>query len=466
MNDSIIIPQNDVANVDVTSFQGDSEFNIIGMYYLSHKEPHNLCVIYGEPYQPDHGIGVNIQVSKKTSPQQHHHTKACVKLPHRSLDAIPPKQTDVSLRWIQKDGEISVPKPEHKFWENFTTCSEKRFVTCPFGFNCNDFGHANYLLFDKRKKTLERFESFGAVKGKCISDTDVDIKIEKLFRENLPNEFKDFTYIRPLEILPKYNVQTEQEKEDRWKNRIEGNPVGFCSVWSIWYIDLRTSNPDVPPQDLIEIAINKIKNIESERENKGFGKGSFTDFIRRYSLLIVDLKESLEREYSNKKLLIETSSDFQDGSTKRKRRSQKTSTTKPKGSKKRKGSPKKTLCLVVDIPQKGKGVIALSNIKKGTYIVEYGNIRYNKSFNVNCQKCKATSDWPCPKHNRLMQLPDQSWLDCNKDHISGYINHNSEKMSNCIMETFSVRNSNQLHVYIRAKRDIKKGEELTYNYHK
>ena len=459
---NIIIPQNDVPNVDTTRFQGDSEYNIIGMYYLSHKEPHNLCVIYGEPYQPDNGINVN--VSKKTSP--HHHTDDCVKLPQRSLSEIPGRQTDVSLRWIQKDNRISVPKPVHKFWENFTHCSEKRFVTCPFGFNCNEFGHANYLLFDKVLKTLERFESFGEVTGNCISDTDVDIKIEELFRENLPYEYKNFRYIRPLNILPKHNVQSEQESEDRWVKREEqNNPVGFCSVWSIWYIDLRTSNPDVEPENLIKIAIKKIKEIEEKRKNRGFGKGSFTDFIRRYSLILVDLKEKLEQEYkknkrtkNNIKYNNNSSDDddyFQSLSIRDGKKNNKSG---------KKTFKKENLNLsIVDIPGKGKGVITLSNIEKGTCIIEYGNIRFEKSYNHTCKECLGKK-WSCKKHDRLMLLPDKSWLDCDEKELSGYINHNNIN-PNCELKTKKDQNDKKLHVFIYSKKDISKGHEIDYNYY-
>ena len=50
-----ILPQNNIANVDETDFQGTSQYNITGMYYLSHKSPNNICVISGEPYEVDEG---------------------------------------------------------------------------------------------------------------------------------------------------------------------------------------------------------------------------------------------------------------------------------------------------------------------------------------------------------------------------------------------------------------------------
>ena len=291
---SIIIPQNGGPNFDTTEFEGTSIYNVIGMYYLSHMKPNNICVINGEPYEPDEGVNVE---------KSHVHDESCVKLPSNTIYNIPGPQTSVSLRWIEKDNSISVPKPHDKFWRNFGNCSGKRFVALPFGFNCLKYGHANYLLFDKKLKTLERFESFGKVKGACIGNVDIDSKIIELFKTNFEKylpEMKQFTYYGPMSILPSNNVQTIQEEEERWKTRSEdNNPVGFCSVWSLWYIELRTLNPDVEHNELISLAIKGIRDIENKREQEGYGKGSYTDFIRRYSKRFVALQKQIVNSYNN-----------------------------------------------------------------------------------------------------------------------------------------------------------------------
>jgi hypothetical protein len=307
---TIIIPQNDVRNVDGTNFEGSSYFNIIGMHYLSHKPSNNVCVIWGQPYHVDH---------QKTTSPKHKHDESCVKLP-MSIKSIPSQQTSVSLRWIEgkngRESYISVPKPEKKFWDNFLNCTDKRFVALPFGFNCNNFGHANYLLFDKKNRTLERFESFGKVDSDCIANQTVDAKLKQLFIDNLQNtEYADFTYLKPLEILPEDNVQTIQEEEERWKSRSKKNPVGFCSVWSLWYIDLRTSNPDIEPHVLIKEAIKEIRNIEGPN-------GTFTDFIRRYSLLFVEEMRKIENLYDGNQNSWDGGGNIvMDGRNKRKKKS-------------------------------------------------------------------------------------------------------------------------------------------------
>lgn len=467
MTSTLFLPQAGGENVEFSPFEGTSIYNIIGMYYLSHL-PDKVCVISGQPFEVDKDISHD---------KSHRHGKECVKLPSNSLYNIPGSQTSVSLRWIEKNNSISVPEPNADFWNRFSNCNAYDIIALPFGFNCIKFGHANYLLMNTKKNppTLERFESFGQPSGSCIGNADVDTKIEELFRTNLAiyaPHLKDFVYIKPKEFLPYKNVQSIQEKEDRWVNRDENrNPVGFCSVWSLWYIELRITNPDKDPDDLIDEAIEAIRKVENDRE-KDYGRGSFTDFIRRYSLKIVKLHEQIDKVYSD-------SSNHRRGflgdgggeGQKKKHRSLKKN-NKSLANNQKKKSPvannksKKVKSSIIkleifDTKTKGKGVKTQSFIKKGSIIIEYGNKRYGKDYDDLCNDCINTR-WCCSKHDRLMKLPDQTWLDCDSEDLSGYINHSSMH-PNC--KTISVKKKNKIHVYIVSTRDIKPNTELLYNYY-
>lgn len=278
---NIIIPKGE-KHVDSTKFQGNAYYNTIGMYYLSHKHD-DICVIFNEPYEKDITI-----TAHWLDEGDHEHNDACVLLP-KSLNMIPLNQTDVSLRWIQTNngGYISVPKPEYKFWQNFNKCSNKRFVVTPFGYNCLDSGHANYLLYDKQHKSLERFEAYGEVDTSCLNNPEIDKSIEAIFKKNLGNDFI-LKYKKPLDFLPKNNLQTLQENENEMK---KDDPVGFCSVWSLWYIDLRLLNPSIPSKKLIELASSSLKKMKKEN---GI---SLTQFIRNYSNWIVEVSLEIESLY-------------------------------------------------------------------------------------------------------------------------------------------------------------------------
>ena len=102
-------------------------------------------------------------------------------------------------------------------------------------------------------------------------------------------------YYPPEAFLPYESFQTIQENEKVWVNRKEDDePVGYCSVWSAWFIDLRLSNPDVDKDELVKLAMNRLKKLKAET---GL---TFTSFIRNYSGLIVDISNEIQQIYREK----------------------------------------------------------------------------------------------------------------------------------------------------------------------
>lgn len=282
LSNNFILPHNNDNHIVKTDFAGSPYFNVIAMYFISHKHD-DACVILAEPYETDEN-----KIIHSLDGEDHEHDDACVLLP-RNINHIPDEQRAVSLRYIEKKkgkGFISVPKPEKKFWNNFTKCKSKRFVVMPFGFDCIDSGHANWLLYDKKTKSLERFESYGKINDrKCLNPSDLDEKIENLFKENLGDDYIE-NYYHPLSYSPARNIQTLQEAEGE---KLE--VVGFCSVWSCFWIDLRLSNPEIDREELLDMAIKELKKIKKQK------KISLTQFIRNYSGLIVNVSNEIKKMY-------------------------------------------------------------------------------------------------------------------------------------------------------------------------
>jgi hypothetical protein len=306
---NIIFPVGSQKNVENTEFIGSPFYNVVGMYFISHKHD-NVCVVMGEPYKFD-----ETKNPKLKDGVTHTHTENCILLP-KSMSNIPDSHLEVSLRWIEKkkddEGYISVPKPEKKFWEDFNGClnSNKRFIVLPFGFNCLDSGHQNYLLYDKDTHILRRFETFGDVDTECLSNARIDECIDELFRNNV-KKFKE--YVKPLEFLPENSFQTIQEDE----KEMHGNdPVGFCSVWSIWLIDLCLSNPNIQIKELMKIAMSCLK--QKKRQGQ-----SFTSFIRDYSVDLVKVGEIIKKELKSMDDGWKSNKTIEIDGLKRKRRSRK-----------------------------------------------------------------------------------------------------------------------------------------------
>ena len=222
-NGEIIIPSG--LPIKSTNFKGTPLYSLKCMKYLA-KKHNNVCII-----SPD--------------------------------VAYPTEHRDISLRWIEEEESISVPKD---FWKILKKCNRsKRFKIFPFGFTCaTGDGHANYMIYDSKTKSLERYEPLGLTFSKCISTSNLDKEIKKLFDQNMGEEFVK-KYYKPLDYLPKDNIQRLQMKEEVKK----GDPSGFCVAWVTWWVDLRLSNPNSNRKDLSNIVIEKIDG--------------FTDFIRNYS---------------------------------------------------------------------------------------------------------------------------------------------------------------------------------------
>jgi len=234
---SIKIP--DGGKTNITKFRGNPQYNLKVMKYLAKK-----------------------------------HNEDCVVIPDTRLKQSL-SQSEVSLRWNQTqtnkvDGYISIPKG---FWKALDKCKgSKRFVIFPFGFTCaNGDGHANYLVYDVKSKSLERFEPYGHNPDKCLNAPGLDDAIKEL----LQTKWEIKKYYKPLDFMPKIGLQTLQEKEKQLKKK---DPTGFCSVWSAWYADLRLANPDMTRKQVINKA---TKQIEEKPE-------SFTEFIRNYSTNFYD----------------------------------------------------------------------------------------------------------------------------------------------------------------------------------
>ena len=238
--------------VKKTNFEGTPLHTLIGMLYLSHKFD-------------DVSVLIPINLKKIMSNNFSHE--------------------DISLRWNEKQHKIKVPSHFWKYLNAYLTDS-KRFIVFPFGFTCTDSGHANYIIYDKKDKCMERFEPYGTAVTSCINK-DIDKHIQTLFTEKMGNNFVN-TYFQPLKIDNYTGFQTKQSRERKFKK--ENDPDGFCTAWSIWYTDLRLSNPDKNRNELIYMTIIKLLADET----------SFTDFIRDYADMIVKMKtDFIEKNYDS-----------------------------------------------------------------------------------------------------------------------------------------------------------------------
>ena len=241
----LIMPN--ISNVRKTTFECNPWYNLMGMLYLNKKYNNNCVVIPSTRYPIEH--------------------------------------TDISIRWLQTDGidgYINIPSD---FWveleKHLDHSHDKRFIIFPFGFSCTSSGgHATYLIYDLHNQIMERFDSIGNVNSECLKAKDVDEKIKLLFK----NKFNIKKYLKPF---IKYKIF--QELQDEENESLPSDPkYGFCSVWAIFWADLRLANPDIERVQLIKLALDQFL----ERDE------SLTEFIRGYSNNIVEFSKQYKKSKS------------------------------------------------------------------------------------------------------------------------------------------------------------------------
>lgn len=126
--------------------------------------------------------------------------------------------------------------------------------------------HANILIYDIVKNTIERFDPYGKVP--FFNGEGIDQLLKSFFHDYLPN----IKYIGANDLSADISFQVYSD-ETNDENYIENDPVGFCVAWCMWYIEMRIKNSDIEPNILIEQTIQQINKSEDK----------FKDYIRNYS---------------------------------------------------------------------------------------------------------------------------------------------------------------------------------------
>lgn len=167
------------------------------------------------------------------------------------------------------------------FSELFDACvkSKARFIIIPIGIEMRTGSHANYLIYDKHVKEIERFEPHGGT-------TPIGFNYNSQFLDELLSDYfksidKDIQYIKPNEYIPKIGFQLMDSQEEN-KKRI-GDPGGFCAIWSIWYVDQRLTYHTYDRKTLVTELFENIKA-------QGI---SYRNMIRNYSRQIIKQRDEL-----------------------------------------------------------------------------------------------------------------------------------------------------------------------------
>ena len=139
---------------------------------------------------------------------------------------------------------------KNKFIKEINKCMNHRLVPISLEIIVPGAGtHANVIIIDTNKKTVELFEPHGnrSVKSELESISRAYFKVSKNVQRFFSMYLPDFKYIPPSEYEPKSGLQARLDAFS-----------GLCVTWSILYLHYRVLNPDVHPKKLINYLDKKV----------------------------------------------------------------------------------------------------------------------------------------------------------------------------------------------------------------
>ena len=147
--------------------------------------------------------------------------------------------------------------------------------------------HQNSYIYDIEKQELEIFEPNGGNNSEEINKLfNIDnfyIEFLKYFEKNkIPIK----TFYKPIHYCP-YGPQSNDFLS---RKLIKNAPGGYCAAWSIYYLDARLSNPNVPRNLLINTMNNRFRD-ESAVFINSYSSFILTNFLN-YVLNFDKLKKT------------------------------------------------------------------------------------------------------------------------------------------------------------------------------
>ncbi|XWV26219.1 ankyrin repeat-containing protein [Tupanvirus soda lake] len=250
--------------VHFSTFTGSVLDMITGFKYLTKKYPDAVTLFHSNQENTPELEKYNQSLGIQENPHQH--------LIH------------FEIRWIYQ--RIFLPPGFETIVANIINSKKYKYIIIPIGIILSNGNHSNCLFYDIETKTMERFEPHGSDYPSQFN-YNPDLLDEILYKKLsnvLSNIYKEnviIKYYKPKNYLPKIGFQTFENTEININKNI-GDPNGFCTLWSIWYLDYRLRYVDKKPQHIVKNLIKQIK----------INNYSFRTIIRNYSKKITDLRDA------------------------------------------------------------------------------------------------------------------------------------------------------------------------------
>lgn len=187
------------------------------------------------------------------------------------------------IRWIYQ--RLFMPPNFEAIMASIIGNGKYKYIVVPIGIILSNGNHSNGLFYDIENDIMERFEPHGSDYPSQFN-YNPELLDEVLYKKmsnvlsNIHHRTIKIKYYQPKNYLPKIGFQTFENTEINVNKNI-GDPNGFCTLWTIWYLDYRLKYAEYKPQ-----TISKNLIIEIRKNNY-----SFRTIIRNYSKIITDLRD-------------------------------------------------------------------------------------------------------------------------------------------------------------------------------
>jgi ankyrin repeat protein len=258
---SIVIVNEEL--LQISTFTGSILDLVVGFKYLSKKYPNATSLFHS-----------------------HHESDKELREYYQSLGIIENLNQHLihfEIRWIYQ--KLFLPPSFESTLENIIRNKKHKYIIIPIGIILSNGNHSNGLFYDIEKGLMERFEPHGSSYPNHFN-YNPDLLDEILYKKfvnvlsNIYGRNVQIIYYQPKKYLPKIGFQTFENTEININKNI-GDPNGFCTLWTIWYLDYRLKYVDTRPDKLVRKLIEQIR----------INNYSFRTIIRNYSRNIIDLRD-------------------------------------------------------------------------------------------------------------------------------------------------------------------------------
>ena len=262
----------------VNKWRGRMGYILIGLLYLIIKH-RNVCTIMsdfssiGDHYQK---IGFIWKVKNKK--------------PAGQIDATR------TINNVKYYATLYLPLVGTSIYDKIAKCKEagKRFAVIMLYIGGVSGAHENSMIYDIQKNELEFFEPHGTI--------NVEPETDDYMRADLYEKIRDIFFVRfgtkkmyfPNDICPIGPQVYDSKYKNTYKNQqVINKPGGYCAAWSLYYLDARLTNPDIPRENLIPMFNKKFKkeSIYFITNYSAFFLELFFDVFKEYKPLFVNLSK-------------------------------------------------------------------------------------------------------------------------------------------------------------------------------